>query len=187
MNYKALLARDLELGSGMIEGAVRTIIGARFDFGGSRWIRERAEALLQLRWIEANGDWDAFIEWVNADHQAHATSTGERPHCQFSGSPRDLGRSAPNSGARSQPTCSPVRSFQRAPGWSRSVASTASRLIFVGQAQSKSVIGLKRPTRLRVRRRSRLRWVRSRASCAARCSRSWVALQRFLAASATRS
>ena len=31
-----------------------------------RWIRERAEALLQLRCIEINGDWDAFLEFVEA-------------------------------------------------------------------------------------------------------------------------
>ena len=67
MNYKQLLEQDLEVGSGAVEGAVKHLIGARFDFGGSRWIRERAEALLKLRCIDANGDWDAFIHWVHDD------------------------------------------------------------------------------------------------------------------------
>jgi hypothetical protein len=82
MNYQHLLERDLEVGSGAVEGAVKTIIGARFDFGGSRWIRERAEPLLQLRCIEANGDWDSFIAWVHEDHRRHARRTGERVRVQ---------------------------------------------------------------------------------------------------------
>lgn len=82
MNYESLLERDLEIGSGAVEGAVKNIIGARFDFGGSRWIRDRAEALLQLRCIEANGDWDAFIQWVHDDHLQRALKTGERIRIQ---------------------------------------------------------------------------------------------------------
>ena len=68
MNYKSLLEQDLEIASGAVEGAVKHLMGARFDQGGCRWIRERAEALLQLRCIELNGDWDAFIRWVHDDH-----------------------------------------------------------------------------------------------------------------------
>jgi hypothetical protein len=82
MNYRDLLERDLEIGSGAVEGAVKTIIGARFDFGGSRWIRERAEPLLQLRCIEANGDWEVFIAWVHDDHRRHARRTGDRIRVQ---------------------------------------------------------------------------------------------------------
>lgn len=63
MNYKYLRDQDLELGSGACEGAVNYVIGKRFDHGGMRWIVERAEALLQLRCIELNGDWDNFIQW----------------------------------------------------------------------------------------------------------------------------
>lgn len=77
MNYHDLRARDLELGSGAAEGAVKNVIGARFDFGGMRWIRERAEALLQLRCIEANGDWEAFITWVHDATRQQALATGE--------------------------------------------------------------------------------------------------------------
>lgn len=82
MRYKDLRDQDLEIGSGAVEGAVKNIIGARFDSGGSRWIRERAEALLQLRCIEANGDWDTFIEWVHDDHRSRAQITGDRIRIQ---------------------------------------------------------------------------------------------------------
>jgi hypothetical protein len=50
--------------------------------GGSRWIRERAEALLQLRCLEANGDWEAFIDWVHNDHRRRARRTGDRIRIQ---------------------------------------------------------------------------------------------------------
>jgi len=64
MNYDWLRAQDLELASGAVEGAVKHVIRKRLDYGGMRWIKERAGALLQLRCIEVNGDWDAFMAFV---------------------------------------------------------------------------------------------------------------------------
>lgn len=64
MSYGTLRKRDLEVASGAAEGAVRHVIAKRFDSGSMRWIRERAEALLQLRCIEINGDWAAFLSFV---------------------------------------------------------------------------------------------------------------------------
>ena len=49
----------------LVEGAVNYVIAKRFDSGGMRWIKERAEPLLQLRCIEVNNDWDAFISYVH--------------------------------------------------------------------------------------------------------------------------
>jgi hypothetical protein len=65
MDYKTLREQDLEISSGAVEGAVNYVIAKRFDSGGMRWIKERAEHLLQLRCIEVNDDWDAFIEFVH--------------------------------------------------------------------------------------------------------------------------
>jgi hypothetical protein len=65
INYKDLLKQGLEISSGAVEGAVNYVIAKRFDCGGMRWIKERAEALLQLRCIEINGDWDSFIDYVH--------------------------------------------------------------------------------------------------------------------------
>lgn len=64
MNYDELRAEDLEVASGVVEGGVRHVIGKRFDNGSMRWIRERAEALLQLRCIEINGEWATFVAFV---------------------------------------------------------------------------------------------------------------------------
>ena len=40
--------RDLEISSGAVEGAVNYVIAKRFDGSGMRWVKERAEHLLQL-------------------------------------------------------------------------------------------------------------------------------------------
>jgi hypothetical protein len=65
IRYGSLSRRGLELGSGAVEGAVKHVIGRRCDYGGMRWIKERAEALLQLRCIEVNGEWDIFERFVH--------------------------------------------------------------------------------------------------------------------------
>lgn len=72
MNYKKLREQDLEISSGAVEGSVNYVIAKRFDCGGMRWIKERAEHLLQLRCIEVNGDWDAFIQFVHDRTQQQA-------------------------------------------------------------------------------------------------------------------
>jgi len=64
MSYDKLRKKDLEVASGAVEGAVRHVVAKRFDSGSMRWIRERAEALLQLRCIEINGGWTEFMAFV---------------------------------------------------------------------------------------------------------------------------
>lgn len=64
MNYDELIELDLEISSGPVEGAVRYVIAQRFDAAGMRWITERSEALLQLRCIEINDQWDDFMRFV---------------------------------------------------------------------------------------------------------------------------
>jgi hypothetical protein len=78
MNYDWLIAEDLEIASGSVEGAVNYVIATRFDNGGMRWIRQRSEALLQLRCIEINGDWDSFISFVQNKLAAKTTQELER-------------------------------------------------------------------------------------------------------------
>lgn len=65
LRYDKLLAEDLDLGTGAVEGAIKNIIGKRCDHGGMRWIKERVEAIVQLRCIEANGDFERFAEFVH--------------------------------------------------------------------------------------------------------------------------
>lgn len=82
MNYGELIERDLEIGSGIVEGAIKNIIGGRFDQGGMRWIKERAEALLQLRCLEVNGDWESFIDWVHDEMREAGAAHGRRIRLQ---------------------------------------------------------------------------------------------------------
>jgi hypothetical protein len=82
MNYGELRRLDLEIGSGQIEGAIKALMYRRMDHGGMRWIKERAEALLQLRCIDVNRDWQAFVDWVHEQVHARARSTGHRVRLQ---------------------------------------------------------------------------------------------------------
>jgi hypothetical protein len=63
MRYGEWLKQDLVIASGQVEGAVRHLVGERFDCAGMRWIQAKAEAVLHLRCIELNGDWDKFVNW----------------------------------------------------------------------------------------------------------------------------
>ncbi len=63
MHYKKYIEEDLPIATGVVEGAARYVVGERMDCSGMRWIPGRAEALLHLRCIELNGDWDHFFEW----------------------------------------------------------------------------------------------------------------------------
>lgn len=82
MTYDDLRRRDLELGTGAVEGAIKNLMGGRMDNGGMRWIKERAEALLQLRCIDANGDWEPFVGRVHAAMRVSAVTKGARPRLQ---------------------------------------------------------------------------------------------------------
>lgn len=68
MRYKQLRSEDLPIGSGVIEGAVRHLVGVRLDGPGMRWGRDRAEAVLHLRCVLINGQWPAFEAFLAARH-----------------------------------------------------------------------------------------------------------------------
>jgi hypothetical protein len=69
MRYRKWAKQDLVLASGQVEGAARHVVGERLDGSGMRWTKGKAEALLHLRCIELNGDWDRFCAWVQQRHQ----------------------------------------------------------------------------------------------------------------------
>ena len=81
--YDRLIAEDLDLGTGAVEGAVKNIIAKRCDHGGMRWIKERVEAVVQLRCIEANGDFEPFAEFVHRRliDEARVRATTPRLQC----------------------------------------------------------------------------------------------------------
>jgi hypothetical protein len=64
MQYGRWLEQDLVIATGQVEGTVRQLVGERFDCAGMRWLQAKAEALLHLRCIELNGDWQHFFAWT---------------------------------------------------------------------------------------------------------------------------
>jgi hypothetical protein len=76
MDYGRWRAGDLVIASGMVEGAARYVVGERLDNSGMRWVEERAEAVLLLRCIEVNGDWEEFVQWSQA-RRSQELSRGE--------------------------------------------------------------------------------------------------------------
>ncbi len=70
LRYGEWMAQDLVIATGQVEGAVRYLVGERFDCAGMRWTRTKAEALLHLRCIELNGDWQKFVNWFERQNRA---------------------------------------------------------------------------------------------------------------------
>ncbi len=60
MDYAAYLARGWPIATGVIEGACRHLVKDRCALSGMRWTIAGAEALLHLRCVHENGDWDAY-------------------------------------------------------------------------------------------------------------------------------
>lgn len=80
--YGTYRKRDLEVGTGQVEGAVKYVVAKRCDHGGMRWIRERAQAVLQLRCVDVNGHWGEFIPWALRRLRVAAQTTGRPSRLQ---------------------------------------------------------------------------------------------------------
>ena len=63
MAYDEYLRAGYPIATGVIEGACRHVIKDRMERAGMRWKVPGAQAMLQLRTIYANGDWQAFQEY----------------------------------------------------------------------------------------------------------------------------
>jgi hypothetical protein len=64
MRYHWLRQQGLVIGSGLIEGTVRHLVGMRLDGPGMRWGKARAEAVLHLRCVLLNGLWADFEAYL---------------------------------------------------------------------------------------------------------------------------
>jgi len=62
IDYAALLARKLPIGSGAIESAVRRVVNLRMKGAGTFWKLENAEAMLHLRCQLKTHNWSSFYE-----------------------------------------------------------------------------------------------------------------------------
>jgi hypothetical protein len=80
--YGTYRERDLEVGTGQVEGAIKYVIAKRCDHGGMRWIRQRAQAVIQLRCIDVNGHWQEFVRWALARLRTTALADGRHARLQ---------------------------------------------------------------------------------------------------------
>lgn len=63
IHHADYLARGLPIASGVIEGTCRSLVKDRLGVTGARWGLAGAEAVLKLRAVERNGDWEAYWAW----------------------------------------------------------------------------------------------------------------------------
>lgn len=60
MNYASIRNRGLPIGSGPVEAACKTVVGARLKRSGMRWSREGGQRVLNLRVHVLSKRWEAF-------------------------------------------------------------------------------------------------------------------------------
>ena len=63
MHYDKYLAEGWPIATGVIEGACRHLVKDRCELAGMHWSITGAEALLRLRSVAENGDWESFHEF----------------------------------------------------------------------------------------------------------------------------
>jgi hypothetical protein len=70
LDYPTALAKGWPIATGVIEGACRHLVKDRMDLTGARWGLPGAEAILKLRAIHTNGDFDAYWTYhLSQEHQ----------------------------------------------------------------------------------------------------------------------
>ena len=73
LDYPTALAQGWPIATGVIEGARRHLVKDRMDITGARWSLPGAEAILKLRALTSNGDFDRYWTW-------HLTQEQQRVH-----------------------------------------------------------------------------------------------------------
>jgi hypothetical protein len=70
LDYPTALASGWPIATGIIEGACRHLVKDRMDLTGARWGLDGAEAILQLRALTANNDFDDYWRFhLRQEHQ----------------------------------------------------------------------------------------------------------------------
>ena len=69
MRYNEYLADGLPIGTGVIEGACRYLVKDRMEITGARWELENAEAVLKMRAIRTNGDFEEYWSFHQAEEK----------------------------------------------------------------------------------------------------------------------
>ncbi len=70
LDYPTALKNGWPIATGVIEGACRHLVKDRMDITGARWGLQGAEAILKLRALVSNGDFDSYWDYHLA-HERH--------------------------------------------------------------------------------------------------------------------
>jgi hypothetical protein len=79
MRYDEYLARGWPIGTGVVEGACGHLVKDRMQQAGMRWTQAGAQALLDLRAVRLNGDWDAYWRFHRERQHARRYRTASPP------------------------------------------------------------------------------------------------------------
>jgi len=63
MRYDEYLAHGWPIGTGIVEGACGHVVKDRMQQAGMRWTLAGAQAVLDLRAVRLNGDWDTYWQF----------------------------------------------------------------------------------------------------------------------------
>jgi len=70
LDYPSALSNGWPVATGVIEGACRHLVKDRMDVTGARWSAQGAEAILKLRAVRSNGDFDDYWRYhLDRQHQ----------------------------------------------------------------------------------------------------------------------
>ena len=88
LDYATALANGWSIATGVIEGACRHLVKDRMDITGARWSPDGAEAILKLRALISNGDFESTgvstcAENTNASTTPSTAKASSWPHNQL--------------------------------------------------------------------------------------------------------
>ncbi len=80
LDYPTALTQGWPIATGIVEGACRHLIKDRMDITGARWGLAGAEAILKLRAIKANGDFEEYWRFHLAQERHHVHEARYQNH-----------------------------------------------------------------------------------------------------------
>ena len=80
LDYPTALEQGWPIATGIVEGACRHLVKDRFDITGARWGLAGAEAILKLRAIKANGDFEEYWRYHLAQERHHVHEARYHDH-----------------------------------------------------------------------------------------------------------
>lgn len=70
MRYDEYLAKGLPIATGVIEGTCGSLVKDRMERSGMKWSHDGAQAVLNLRALKRNGDWDDYWDYyLEKEHE----------------------------------------------------------------------------------------------------------------------